>query len=246
MRSQDWEYLEVRPIGDEFAQLGDELGFRPTGQYFRHVIDLQPDYQDLFKTFDKDSVQRRVKHADRVGLIEKRGISIDLLRDFYRLFVITRRRHRVPPPPFMWFRNLVNCEGGAAQILAAYTGDTPIAAVLTLLFKKTAYFKYGCSDARFNRFGATPWLLWKAISAAKASGALQFDMGRTQEENLGLLTFKNHWVPSAKRLTYWRFSDTRPLDKSSAWKLELSKHLFSHMPNALLILSGKLIYRHIG
>ncbi len=77
----------------------------------------------------------------------------------------------------------------------AYKDEIPIAAILTLRFRKTGYFKYGCSDARFNKFGATPWLLWRAIAAAKSNGALAFDMGRTEEHNAGLLAFKNHWVP---------------------------------------------------
>ena len=75
------------------------------------------------------------------------------------------------------------------------------AAILTLQFKETVYFKYGCSDARFNKFGAMPWLLWSAIVDSKVrSEQVEFDMGRTQEDNAGLLAFKNHWVPSTEAI----------------------------------------------
>ncbi len=174
------------------------------------------------------------------------GTQHELLNDFYRLFVITRSRHRLPPPPRAWFQNLISCHGNALEIRIAYKNNRPIAAILTLRFRNISYFKYGCSDAQFNNLGATPWLLWHAIVAAKSSGALEFDMGRTEEENTGLLAFKDHWVPIHRRLIYWRYPDAPSLDVAEGWKLKMAKRFFSHMPSRLLALSGKLLYRHIG
>lgn len=239
-------YLEVRPIRDDFGRACSEAGFGPVGRYFLHVMDLREDLEAIFRNLDKDSVQRRVQRAERAGLVEKCGNSQDLLREFYGLFVITRGRHHLPPPPFVWFQNLVQCLGNALEIRVAYNDGSPIAAILTLRFRQIAYFKYGCSDARFNKFGATPWLLWRAVTAAKGNGALAFDLGRTQEENAGLLAFKDHWVRDHQRLTYWRFPGGPSLDKADGWKLKFAKRVFSYMPKRLLATSGKLIYRHIG
>jgi hypothetical protein len=246
LAQQHWRYLELRPTSDDFCRTAEALGFRPAGRYFLHVMDLGPDLDDLFRSFDKDSVQRRITHAERAGLIEKCGNSDALLNDFYRLFVITRGRHHLPPPPYTWFRNLISCQGKALEIRVAYKDQSPIAAILTLRFRNISYFKYGCSDARFNKLGATPWLLWHAIVAAKSSGALEFDMGRTERENIGLLAFKNHWLPNYRQLIYWRFPDVSSFDTASGWKLKLAKRVFSYMPHRVLELSGKLVYRHIG
>jgi hypothetical protein len=71
-------------------------------------------------------------------------------------------------------------------------------------------------------------------------------MGRTQEDNAGLLAFKNHWVPAPKRLVYWQFPYTSFLDSVHGWKLKMAKRLFSYMPDRLLTIIGKLMYRHIG
>jgi GNAT acetyltransferase-like protein len=128
----------------------------------------------------------------------------------------------------------------------AYRANTPISAILTLRCKDAVYYKYGCSDDQFNRFGATPWLLWRGIASAKLNGASEFDMGRTEEQNAGLLAFKNHWVPQPRRLVYWRFPDTAPLDSVNGWKLQLAKRVFSFMPDRLRTIAGKFIYRHIG
>jgi hypothetical protein len=240
------KYLEIRPITENFSQIGDESGCAPAATYFLHRLDLRPDLAALFRSLDHDSVQRRIQRADRAELVEKCGRSEDLLAQFYALFIATRRRQHVPPSPYAWFRNLVGYQRDALQIRLAYDGEHPIAAILTLQFKNIVYYKYGCSDARFNKLGATPWLFWKAITAAKLNGASEFDMGRTQEDNPGLVAFKNHWVPHPERLTYWRYPDAPPFDAVGGWKLRLAKGAFSIMPKSLLTKIGQLMYRHIG
>lgn len=246
MERQEWKYLEVRPIDGSFGDTGGRIGFRPAAIYFLHTLDLRRDLNEVFQDLDKDSVRRRIQRAQRAGLVEKCGRSNDLLREFYTLFSVTRDRHRVPPTPFAWFRNLIHCHDKALEIRLAYKDKTPIAAILTLRFRDVVYFKYGCSDARFNKLGATPWLLWRAIAAGKSSGANEFDMGRTEQDNAGLLGFKNHWVPQPKRLVYWAFPTASSLDSSKGWKLKMAKRIFSFMPNRLRTMTGRLIYRHIG
>jgi Acetyltransferase (GNAT) domain len=243
---QHCRYVEVRPTSEDFAQTSAGSAFRPAGSYFLHVMDLRPKLDDLFRSLDKDCVQRRIRRAERAGLVEKSGTSDELLKVFYSLFVITRSRHHLPPPPYAWFQNLVQCQGKDLELRVAYKDGNPIASILTLPFRQTGYFKYGCSDPRFHKFGAIPWLLWRAIAAAKSQGALAFDMGRTQEENAGLLAFKNHWVGRYQRLTYWRYPGTTSLDTPNGWKLKMVKRVFSHVPISLLAASGKLVYRHIG
>jgi hypothetical protein len=71
-------------------------------------------------------------------------------------------------------------------------------------------------------------------------------MGRTQEDNPGLLAFKNNWVPHPKRLVYWQYPYTVPHDSAGSWQLKLAKRAFSLVPNRLLIILGKWIYRHVG
>jgi lipid II:glycine glycyltransferase (peptidoglycan interpeptide bridge formation enzyme) len=246
MERQNLRYLEIRPVNGNLGQMSETNGFRPAAMYFLHVLDLRRDSDEVFRSLDKDSVQRRIHRAQRAGLTEKCGRSDDLLREFYALFVMTRGRHRLPPMPYAWFRNLIQFHGKALEIRVAYRANTPISAILTLRSKHAVYYKYGCSDAQFNRFGATPWLLWRAITAAKLNGASEFDMGRTEQDNAGLLMFKNHWVSQPLRLVYWRFPDTSSLNSVNGWKLKMAKHLFSCMPDSLRTITGKFIYRHIG
>src|SRR5271156_3466800 len=226
---QSWKHLEIRPINQLVGQLC-ETGFVPGAKYFLHRLDLRPNLDEVFTSLDKDSVQRRIHHAERAGLIERCGRSEDLLREFYHLFVITRGRHRLPPTPYAWFQNLMQSLGEALEIRIAYKDGTPAAAILTLRFRDILYYKYGCSDARLHKLGATPWLLWNAISAAKLTGAGEFDMGRTEEGNAGLLTFKNHWVPAPRQLMYWNYPEISGFRPVAGWKMKLAKRAFSIMP----------------
>ena len=243
---QKWKYFEVRPITANLSQTGEGTGCLPAARYFLHVLDLCRDLDEVFRSLDKDSVQRRIRRAERAGLVEKCGRSENLLHDFYALYVMTRGRHHLPPSPYAWFRNLIQCQDQALEIRLAYKGGTAIAAILTLRFKDVVYYKYGCSDARFNQFAATPWLFWNAIAAAKSQEANQFDMGRTEQDNPGLLAFKNHWVPQPKRLVYWQYPCVFSPDSVDDWKRKLAKSAFSIMPDRLLTIVGQWMYRHIG
>jgi lipid II:glycine glycyltransferase (peptidoglycan interpeptide bridge formation enzyme) len=236
----------MRPLYECFRKTGKRNGWLPADEYFVHNLDLKPGLNNLFDTFDKDSVRRRIQRAQRAGLTEQCGRNEVLLGEFYRLFVLTRQRQGVPPTPYQWFCNLVGELGNALEIRLAYKGSMPIAGILTLRFRDVIYYKYGCSDRHFSGCGATPWLFWQAITAAKLSGATQFDFGRTEQNNPGLLAFKNHWVSDPKRIVYLQYPSTPKQDLARGWKGRLAKSVIPLMPSRLNVLVGNLLYRHIG
>lgn len=243
---QNWRYLEIRPLNSALSQAGDSTGFQSTSKYWLHRLDLGSNIRELFQSLDKNSIQRRIRRAERSGIVEKCGRSKELVQDFFRLSVLTRRRHRLPPQPYVWFQNLTRCFGDALEIRAAYKGETPIAAVLTLRFKDVVYYKYGSSDAKFHYLGAVPLLLWNAIAEAKSSNARLFDFGRTDVADVSLLAFKNKWAHEPRPLIYWKFP-TSPEDATRlAWKINFVKRVVSYTPSRLLTLAGRLIYPHIG
>ena len=194
-RKNKWNYVELRPLSDEFGKIAEKEEYRSTSSYFSHRLDLQVETEKLFKSLDKDSMQRRIRRAERAGLTEECGRTSALLKDFYKMMVLTRKRHHIPPQPYAWFENLMPCLGEAFEIRVAYKDRVPVASIITLRFKTTVYYKYGCSDARFNNLGATPLLLWRTIAEAKSKDATAFDFGRTEQENASLVAFKDKWAP---------------------------------------------------
>jgi lipid II:glycine glycyltransferase (peptidoglycan interpeptide bridge formation enzyme) len=240
---KELKYLEVRPINEKFREMAGGTSFQSTGNYVLHRIDLRSSLDELFRHFNKDSIQRRIRRAERAGLVERCGRSEELIKDFYGLLVLTRSRHHVPPQPYIWFRNLIHFMGDSLEIRVAYKDDKPIASILTLRFRETVYFKYGCSNSAFNNLGATPLLLWRAIEGAKSFGAKEFDLGRTDEDNAGLISFKDKWAPVRQPLHYWRFP---PSPNGGGWRVKMAKQILAKMPDRLLTATGNLIYRHIG
>lgn len=240
------KFFEIRPVSPQYSGLAQSIGLAEAGRHFLHILDLSLEEEQLFRSFDKDSIQRRIRRAGRANLTEKQGRSVDLLDDFYALFLLTRSRHRLPATPYAWFRNLLDDPRNGIEFRVAYRYATPISAILTFQFRDTVVYKNGCSDEKFNQFGAAPWLLWHAIAAAKSQGFSNFDFGRTEENNQGLLAFKNHWVSRPLSLTYWRFPTGSVGNSQSDWKFRLAQKVFSRMPISVLRIAGNLMYRHIG
>jgi Acetyltransferase (GNAT) domain len=243
---QNWKCLEFRPLNGGFTQASKTTGFQAVDSYCVHRMDLRRSLHDLFHALHKNSLQRRIHRAKRSGLVEKCGRSEELLQDFYRLAALTRRRHRLPPQPYVWFQNLIRCFGEALEIRIAYKAGAPVASILTLRFRDTTYYKYGGSDAKFQYLGTMPFLLWNAIAEAKSGGATVFDFGRTHPNDAGLMAFKNKWVPDPRPLVYWKFPTSPAEAARREWKVNLAKRVFSYMPDRLLTVAGRLIYPHIG
>ena len=179
------------------------------------------------------------------------GRSDSLFEGFYRLQLLTRRRHGVPPQPRSWFRNLIDRFGEALQIRLAFKGDQPIAGILTLRHKNSLVYKYGCSDAESNNLGGMHLLFWRAIQEAKASGLQQFDLGRSDTDNQGLITFKDRWGAKQSTLNYFRHAGSGrslsdPKRSKAGWKSRLAKEVFARAPNGFLSVAGNFLYKHVG
>jgi len=246
-RQKKWRYFEIR-LMDHIEE--PQGSFHSTYSYVLHQLDLSPNLETLFRGFHKDSTQRKIRRAEREGLTYQEGRSESLLDDFYRLFLLTRRRHRLPPQPRKWFLNLTQSLGEAAKIRVAFKDQRAVAAVMTLRYKDTLVYKYGCSDARFNSLGGMHLLFWRSIQDAKKDGLRTFDLGRSDREGTGLITFKDRWGATRSTLTYSRYTrSARSLDKYKAtgdWTLRIARRMFPLVPDSILAAAGQMLYKHIG
>jgi lipid II:glycine glycyltransferase (peptidoglycan interpeptide bridge formation enzyme) len=89
-------------------------------------------------------------------------------------------------------------------------------------------------------------LLWRAIQEAKENGFREFDLGRSDCDNPGLVAFKDRWGSTRSRLTYWRYPARHAEKARPAWRARMAEQVLTHMPDRLLITAGKLLYRHVG
>jgi len=236
-----WQYMEARPISfrPSIAGMGNQIS------YCLHRLNLNRSTPQLFQQFHKSCVQRKIRRAEREALKYEEGSSELLLQQFYQLLVITRRRLLLPPPPQSWFRSLIAAFGEDLKIRVAYKDDVPVASILTLTHEKRMVYKYGCSDARFNRFGGMALLFWKAIQEAKQKGLDELDMGRSDLGHPSLISYKEHWGAVGTNLHYWRYPGEGPRS-ASAWQENVRRRFIPVTPSCVLQMVGGLLYGHIG
>jgi CelD/BcsL family acetyltransferase involved in cellulose biosynthesis len=237
-----WKYVEIRPIACQPGSLS-RLGRSTT--YSLHRLDLRKSREELFRNFHKDCVQRKLRRAEKEKLSYEEGNSEDLLQKFYDLLVITRRRQHLPPQPLSWFRGLIAAFGEQLKIRVATKDNLPIASILTLSYKQSMVYKYGCSDARFHKLGGMALLFWNAIQEANDKGLAEFEMGRSDSRNLGLIAFKEHWGAIGTEINYWTYPCTARVTPSNRSKNVL-RQLVRVAPDSILKVTGRLLYRHIG
>lgn len=238
-------HAELRPVSD--LGLYREPDFRASFHYSLHTLDLRPDMDQIMAAFDRESVRRRLRRHVATPLDYEEGNTPALLEKFYQLQVLTRRRHRIPPQPRKWFDSLMAAMGDSAKIRAVSKSGSPVAAILTLQYKDTVVYKYGCSDVRFNNLSGTVFLFWRAIQEAKEAGTGTFDMGRSDVSNHGLIAFKSHWGATETPVTYWRSPGNAPRGLSARVSGQsIGGRLVSVLPDRLLIFVGKNLYKHVG
>jgi CelD/BcsL family acetyltransferase involved in cellulose biosynthesis len=248
-RTAGWRSIEWRPravAGEPFEAAARAFGLKPSGDYALHRLDLRAGPAEIFRGFHASSTQRAIRRAERERVAYEAGTSERLLASFYGLLRLTRRRHGLPPQPLVWFRNLVACLGDRVLVHVASRGGQPIASIVTLSFKKTMFYKYGGSDSSFHRLGGMPFLFWRMIQDAHARGFAELDLGRSDADQPGLITFKDHLGAARSTLTYYRDPSRKVEATRSGWMSRLAHGVFAHLPDATLDLAGRLLYKHLG
>jgi CelD/BcsL family acetyltransferase involved in cellulose biosynthesis len=238
------KYVEIRPCSGPLPS--EASGFRKACSYLNHSVNLDKSRDALFRSFHKDCVQRKIRRAEREGLDYEAGHSEHLLRRFYALLIMTRRRQYLPPQPYRWFRGLAGTFREKLQVRLASFRGRPVASILTLKHGATLTYKYGCGDYRFNNLGGTPYLFWRAIEEAHAEGLVRFDLGRSDLNGDGLIHFKERWGAERSQLDYWRSHEPTRSTSVDWGKNAFSRKLVAMSPDWPLVAVGTLLYRHIA
>ena len=238
-----WKYIEMRLRN---ADVLTAPGSRVSQLYYLHTLDLRPSLEELFLAFHKDCIQRKIHRAEREGLTCEEGRSEELLDKFYRLFLLTRRRHQVPPQPIAWFRNLIACMGDRLTICVASQNGRPLGSVIMLRQEDALVYKYGASDASFHKLGTMPLLFWTVIRSAKDAGIQELDLGRSDRDDSGLMTFKDRLGAARSISAYLRYTASSGGNLTDGRFIRAAGRIVARLPDRALVAAGALLYKHIG
>ena len=246
-RKNNCKYVETRPLTPYTPGITSAAELTESHDAVIHRLDLQQGRDEVFRGFHKDCIQRKISRSQREQLRYEEGRSEELLQKFYRLLLLTRRRHQLPPQPVLWFRNLIGCLGEKLKIRVASSNDgIPVASIITLLFNHVVTYKYGCADARFNALGGMVLLIWRTVQEALNEGAVELDLGRSDHDTPGLIAFKDHWCARRYRLTYYTHPEHTRASANGRLVMAAGKRLVAAIPDPLFTTLGGLLYRHVG
>jgi hypothetical protein len=241
-RKFGWKYLELRGSN---AFLEKEISSK---NYFGHTLSLEEDPEKLFLRVSH-ATRKNIRKAERENVDVRFYDSLDSMREFYRLHLITRKHHGVPPQPYSFFENIYHSlilKGFGLVSLATYR-DIYVAGAVFLHFGKKAIIKYSGSKREWQHVRANNLIWWQAIKWYHEKGYKYLSFGRTDSESESLRTFKTGWAPNEEMISYYRYNFKA--DGFVKNSMEISAHYTSvskRMPQAVFKLIGRLLYRHMG
>src|SRR4051794_12452979 len=126
---------------------------------------------------------RSIGKAEKAGVRVREGKGESDLRDFYRLYLATMRRHRSLPRS--WRQMALDQEllgpSGVFRLFIAEHESRPVAAGLFHAYRDTLDLLYNGSDHAARDLRPNFALYWHAISWAIENGYRRFDWGEAQE-----------------------------------------------------------------
>jgi CelD/BcsL family acetyltransferase involved in cellulose biosynthesis len=241
----DCSSMEIR------SSLKSSNGFQVDNQFKRHTLTLDPDPVSVLNRVDKRTIRYSIRKSKKAGVRIVEDNSLSGMKEFYRLNMLTRKKHGVPSQPYKLFESILRnfVSAGAMKILLAYYGDVVVAGGVFFSFKDTIYYKYSASDPKYI-ISVTPnhLLTWTAIENACVEGKRFFDFGRTSSDNIGLMRYKEMWGAMPSDLPYLYF----PHKKGPVYTTESSfiyktlTGLWRHMPASVAEILGPRIYKYMA
>jgi len=216
--------------------------------YSHHILDLSPGVETLFRNL-RESTRRNIRKAEKEGVTVRFSSDLEAVQAYFRLHCLTRKRHGVPPQPWVFFVNIHKhlISGDKGFVSLAETQGKEIAGAVYLTFGKSALYKFGASDLSFQHLRANNSAMWAAIRRLDGSGFRTLSFGRTEPENQGLIQFKSGWGAVEESLSYYRYDfDARDFISGNGKGPSGYEKVFQKLPEPALRLMGKVLYRHFG
>ena len=142
--------------------------------------------------------RRMIRVGQRGGLSAQDGTDLDT---FYVLYARTQRRLGTPLLPLAYFAELQRRFARQVILLAVHRGETPVAAVLSFVFRDRILPYYAGSREEFFHYGSNDFMYWELMRLARRRGLTVFDFGRSRVGS-GAFQYKRHWGFTPEPLQY--------------------------------------------
>ena len=225
------------------------------GQAFWHGIDLGPSLDALWTGLD-GSARQNSRKAERSGVTVRIGKEVADLRLFHAMHAQLRKaKYRMLAQPFALFtaiRDRFTAPPGSAGdvvVVLAEADGQPIAGILLILWRGTAYYKFNASfDTRLR---PNDLLTWHAMRYAKDRGCGWFDFGISDTDQPGLVRYKRKFATEEKTMRQLVRPPTRspePHEQAAAANLGRLTELLTRpeVPDDVTREAGDVLYRYFA
>ncbi len=232
------------------AAMLSQLGFSEQNHFRNYITPLSKDTSAVLRTFHRTSVRQTINKSFRLGVTVRLGQGERDINEFYRLYVMNRRRHGIPPQAKGFFTLMferLEQHPKALLYIAEYEGKN-IAALVVLKYRGVCYAKYEGMDEAYRHLLPVYALFWKSIEDAALDGDTNYDFGRTALDNTGLNAFKNRWGTRPEMLPYYFHPPREGLSvvKSDSLKYRLFTGAVRRLPLSVSAHIGARLFRHFG
>lgn len=244
-----WGSLELRGL----SRRGAEAQRNASATYHGHTLDLtrHADDAELFNAFHS-ATRRGIRKAEKHGITVEHRTDAEAIELYYALHCRTRKKHGLPPQPFLFFRKIhehILSAGHGFVTLGIHEGNPIAGAVYFTWNEKQALYKFGASDERHLSLRANNLVMWRSIQRLREAGYETLDFGRTSRGNEGLRRFKLGWGTEEHAIQYQRYDlRARQFVGDYGKENETGWHnaVFRLLPLPCLKLAGRVLYRHMG
>jgi hypothetical protein len=240
LRTQRWDFFEIRGSNDH---LRAEV---PSVSFYGHTVKFPENEEGLWKSF-QGRARTAVRKSQALGVVVESGASLESLRQFHRLYCLTRQRHGLPPQPFSFFEAIHRhvLANGHGYVTLARAGGQCVAGAVFFHSGGRAIYKYAAHDTRFQSFCANNLVVWAGLQRARQIGCTSMDLGRTSMSNEGLRQFKQGWGSTEYRMDYAKYDlrlqqFVKEKDMAAGWY----NWAFRRAPRWLSAAVGKVLYKH--
>jgi len=211
----------------------------------RMVLDLPGDSAALLAGL-KAKLRSQVKKPTRDGLSSRVG-GLELLDDFYAVFVHNMRDLGSPVHSRRWIGAVVQCYGQQARIAVVYTREgQPAAAGVMLLHPAVVSNPWASSLRSCKHLNPNMLLYWTMLSFAADNGFPCFDFGRSTPGG-GTYKFKQQWGAREIPLQWTELLSSQVLatGTGSSPLRKIAENVWRRLPLNLTASLGPYVRRHI-
>jgi hypothetical protein len=209
--------------------------------------------RDLYVRWSKlrKPVQHQIKKSRKLGVQVRIAQHREDVEHYYQLHLQTRsKKHGMPAQPAQFFYGLWDnfAANGIMQLLLAEYEGKIIGGMVLFISGKTLRYAYGASSEPYLHLAPNNLLMWTAITGGCEHGCQVLDMGRTAQENTGLMEFKRRWGAIQEPLPYYYYPATAGLVATSeqSRKFLLLTNCWRRLPVKIAGPLGGYLYRHLG